>query len=54
MIVGRSVLLTNGTDPSGIAARPDVDFDGVGFCAQARFRVDEARKALAMVQKGDD
>ena len=53
MIVGRSGLLTTGTDPFGIEARPDLDFDGIGFCAQARLLVDEAWKALAVVQKGD-
>lgn len=53
MIIGGSALLTSGTGPLGTAARPDLDFDGLGFCAEAGLLVDEAGKTLTMVQKGD-
>jgi hypothetical protein len=54
MIVGGSGSLTTGADPSGIAARADLDFDGIGLCAQACLLVDEAREALTVIQEGDE
>lgn len=53
MIVGGAGPLTTGAYSLGIAARPDLDFDGVGFRAQVRLLIDETWKALTVIQKGD-
>lgn len=53
MIVGGAGPLTTGAYSFGIAAWPDLDFDGVGFRAQTRLLIDEAWKSLTVIQEGD-